>query len=123
VAVASYRALGGVYHRPLLAFIHRYSRGVRGACDMPHMAVVYIFFQETIGLRNAYIVCIVMCIFYGSESAIKQGSQRRVGYASCRRQIYILRKKLLPQKCICSAYSHIYFSHIFLFYVSESAML
>jgi len=63
---------------------------------MPHVAVVYIFSSETIGPRNAYIVYIVMCIFYVSESAIKQGSQRRVGHASCRRRAYILRRKHLP---------------------------
>ena len=74
---------------------------------MPHTAVVYIFSSETIGPRNAYIVYIVMWIFYGSESAIKQGSQRRVRDASCRRRAYILRKKLLPQKYICSAYSNL----------------
>ena len=52
-----------------LSVIHIFKGSLRPS-DMPHMAVVYRFSEESIGSRNAYTMYMVMCIFHISEIAI-----------------------------------------------------
>jgi len=47
-----------------------YSRHVRGISDRPHVPFMHVFSELIIGPRKAYVVDIVVYLFYISESPI-----------------------------------------------------